>query len=223
MSDSASGRVALVTGASRGLGAAIAVELAARGVQVAITARTIGGLEATDDAMREAGGAAAAIAPADLSDPLAVAGLIAAVYERYQRLDYMVSAAAFAPGLAPVAEARPEDWVASLAVNLTAPFQLMRNCAPLLRQSDVGAAVREAQVARPNYGVYAAPKAAVESLVASFRAENSAFGLRVKLFDPGPMSTKLRATFYPGENALSAPHPSAVAPRAVDLLLGDSG
>ncbi|MEM6491786.1 MAG: SDR family oxidoreductase, partial [Pseudomonadota bacterium] len=152
------GRVALVTGASRGLGAAIAARLASQGAQVVLTARTVGGLEATDDAVRAAGGADAVIAPADLADPLAVASLVAAVYERFRRLDFVVSAAAFTSPLTPIAHQRPEDWVTSIAVNLTAPFQLMRNAEPLLRQSG-GAALfitcKEGQVPRPYYGAYA--------------------------------------------------------------------
>lgn len=222
MSDPA-GRVALVTGASRGLGAAIAPLLAARGVRLVLTARTVGGLEATDDAVRAAGGEDAAIAPADLSDPLAVAGLIAAVYERYERLDYVVSCAAFAPALAPVAHQKPEDWLNALAVNLTAPFQLMRNAEPLLRQN-AGAALfvtcKEGQIPRPYYGPYAASKAGLENLVACYRAENERAGLRIALFDPGPMATKLRARMYPGEDAATLPHPDARAGDAVAALLG---
>lgn len=224
MSGDLGGRVALVTGASRGLGASIATALAARGAQVAITARTVGGLEAADDAMRTAGGAPAAIAPADLADPLAVARLVAAVYERYEGLDYLVSCAAFAPSLSPVLHARPEDWVTSLAVNLTAPFQLMRNCGPLLAQSAHGAALfiscAEAQVPQPFYGVYAAPKAAVESLVASYRAELGANGPRVAVYDPGPMATGLRRVFFPGEDQTTLPHPDERAAPAIAALLG---
>ncbi|MEM6491882.1 MAG: SDR family oxidoreductase, partial [Pseudomonadota bacterium] len=183
------------------------------------------GLEATDDAVRAAGGSDAVIAPADLADPLAVASLVAAVYERFRRLDFVVSAAAFTSPLTPIAHQRPEDWVTSIAVNLTAPFQLMRNAEPLLRQSG-GAALfitcKEGQVPRPYYGAYAAAKAGMESLVSIYRAENATAGVRIALFDPGPMATKLRAGLYPGEDPANLPHPDARAGDAVAALLGDA-
>jgi NAD(P)-dependent dehydrogenase (short-subunit alcohol dehydrogenase family) len=221
------GRVALVTGASRGIGAATAIELARLGAHCVLTARSQGGLEETDDAIRalaSQGGGSATLLPFDLQkeadklDPLGPS-----IYERFGRLDILVHAAGVLGTLTPVAHITPKDWAEVVAVNLTAAWRLIRTLDPPLRASDAGRAVilttDRARMPKPYWGAYGASKAGLEHLVATWAAEVEATPLRVNLYDPGPVATGLRAKAMPGEDPASIASPADVAPRIAGLCL----
>jgi NAD(P)-dependent dehydrogenase (short-subunit alcohol dehydrogenase family) len=219
------GRVVLVTGASRGLGAALAPLLAAEGAHPVLVARTRGGLEETDDAVRAVGGSATLL-PLDLADGDAVDRIGPSILARFGRLDGLVACAARLGTSTPVAHGDP-DWFADLwRVNVEANFRLIRTLEPLLRRSDAGRAVfvtdRLARAPRAYFGHYAATKAALEALVLAWAREVGHTPLRVVLFEPGPMATRLRAEVFPSEPAGSRPSPTDVAPAIVPLLLPQS-
>lgn len=216
-----SDRMALVTGASRGIGAAVAIELARRGAHVVITARTQGGLEETDDAIREAGGKATLL-PLDLvRDQEQIDQIGPSIYERFGRLDILVHAAGALNRLTPVAHVDPADWNTVIGVNLSAAWRLIRSCDPPLRASDAGRAVfltdALAGAPTPYWGMYGASKAGMEHLVRTWAAEVAGTRLRVNLHDPGVVGTKLRALAFPGEARESLPKPAEVAPAIADL------
>jgi NAD(P)-dependent dehydrogenase (short-subunit alcohol dehydrogenase family) len=214
------GRIALVTGASRGIGQAVAIELARRGAHVVITGRSQGGLEETDDAIRAAGGTATLL-PLDLTDGGALETLGPSLFERFRRLDILVSNAATLGVLTPTPHIMPADWRDAVAVNVTASLHLIRSCGPLLLQADAGRAVFVSSriVLRPTpyWGTYGATKAALHHLVLSWAEETRSARLRVNLADPGPVATKLRAGGFPGEDPTKIPQPDAVAPGIADM------
>ena len=206
--------VALVTGASRGIGQATAIELARLGAHVVLTARTQGGLEETDDAIRTAGGSATLL-PLDLCDGTSLDAIGPSLFERFGRLDVLVHAAA-APGkLTPVSHILDADWAEVLAVNLTATQRLIRTAAPLLTAAPAGRAVfltdSRAREPKAYWGGYGATKAALEYLVRTWADELRSTRLRINLFDPGIVATKLRAAAMPGENPSLLPAPAAAA------------
>jgi NAD(P)-dependent dehydrogenase (short-subunit alcohol dehydrogenase family) len=214
--------VALVTGASRGIGRAAAVELARLGAHVVLTARTQGGLEETDDAVRAAGGAATLL-PLDLAkEAEQVDALGPSLLERFGRLDALVHCAGALAKLTPAAHIMPKDWADSLAVNASACWRLIRTCDPLLRAAPRGRAVvltdSVAARPRPYWALYGAAKAAQEHLVRAWALEVAATPLRVALADPGPVATALRRAAYPGEEAASL-RPPEDAGRAVAALV----
>ena len=216
-----SGRVALVTGASRGIGRAIAVELARRGAQVVITARSQGALEETDDLVRAAGGSATLV-PLDLvreADQIDLLG--PNIVARFGRLDILVHNAGALGTLTPVAHITPRDWADVVGVNLTASWRLIRSCDPPLRGSDAGRAVfvtsGAAQRPRPYWGGYGATKAALDHLVLSWAQEVGSSPLKVTLFSPGAVATRMRASAMPGEDPATLPQPAEVAPAIADL------
>lgn len=218
-----SGRVALVTGASRGLGAAVAIELGRLGAHVVITARTQGGLEDTDDAIRAAGGTATLL-PLDLREPDRLEAIGPSIFARFARLDIVVHAAAVLGKLTPVGHATSEDRTEVLTVNTLAPWRLIQGCDAILRRSDAGRAVfvtDDTRVREPMayWGPYAASKAAAHHLVLTWAAEVTGTALRVNLFDPGPMRTRLRGTAFPGEPPASVPPPAAAAAALCVLCL----
>jgi NAD(P)-dependent dehydrogenase (short-subunit alcohol dehydrogenase family) len=216
------GRIALVTGASRGFGAAVARVLAAEGAHLVLIARTVGGLEETDDAVRAAGGTTTLV-PLDLIDYPALDRLGAALHGRFKKLDGLVCAAATLGTLSPLGHADPKEWDAAMAVNVTAHWRLLRSMDPLLRASDAGRAVfvtdSVAAQARAYWSAYAVSKSALETLGRLYAAETERTAVRVNLFDPGPMRTALRAHAFPGEDPAAVPPPDAPARRMVDLLL----
>jgi NAD(P)-dependent dehydrogenase (short-subunit alcohol dehydrogenase family) len=219
------GRVALVTGASRGIGAAVAVELARLGAHCVLVARSQGGLEETDDAIRAVGGQAT-LFPFDLAkdgDKLDLLG--PSIVERFGRLDVLAHAAGVLGKLTPVAHIAPKDWAECVAVNMTAAWRLIRSCDPPLRASDAGRAVfvTTGRVARPKayWGAYGATKAAMEHLVQTWAQEVARTPLRVNLLDPGIVATAMRATAMPGEDPATLPRPADVAPRIAALCLPD--
>jgi NAD(P)-dependent dehydrogenase (short-subunit alcohol dehydrogenase family) len=213
-------RVALVTGASRGIGAATALELARRGVHVVITARTQGGLEETDDRIRAAGGTATLL-PLDLADVEAIDAIGPSLHQRFGRLDAMVSNAGSLGVLTPVGHILPKDWAEVLAVNVTAAWRLIRSCGPLLQAAPAGRAVfltsRVVHNPTAYFGAYGATKAALEHLALTWAAETATSSLRVNLADPGPVASRLRRVGFPGEDQASLPQPADVAPGIADL------
>lgn len=205
-------RIALITGASRGLGAALAERFAAEGASLILVARTPGALEEVDDQVRAAGGRATLV-PLDLTDGAAIDQLGGALAERFGRLDVLVGGAAELGPLSPLGHIGPEAFERVMTVNATANYRLIRSLDPLLRASTAGRAifVTCAEVrGKPYWGGYAASKAALEALVLAYAAETRRTGLRVNLIDPGPLRTRLRATAYPGEDPSKLPEPSAV-------------
>ncbi|TLU73373.1 SDR family NAD(P)-dependent oxidoreductase [Lichenicoccus roseus] len=219
--------VALVTGASRGIGRAVACALAALGAHCVLTARSPGGLEETDDLVRTAGGAGCTLLPLDLEDGAALDGIGPSLASRFGRLDILVHAAATLGALTPVPHATDRDFARSLAVNATASWRLIRTTSPLLLASPAGRAVflTDAHARSPvaYWGLLGAGKAAMENLVLSWADEVASHRrLRVNLFDPGAVATRLRAQAMPGEDASGLPRPEAVADAVVALCLPGS-
>ena len=210
------GRIALVTGASRGLGAAVATLFAREGAQVILVGRTTGGLEEVDDAIRAGGGSGATLVPMDLKDGEKIAQMAQAIGERFGRLDVLVGNAGLLGGLYPVGQMPDHLWDDVFAINVTANARLIRACDPLLRASGSGRAVfvtsRAAETARAYWGAYAASKAALETLVKIYAAEVERFGVKVNLLDPGPVRSKMRTQAFPGEDPAALPTPDDVAP-----------
>lgn len=218
------GRVALITGASRGIGAALALELAKLGAQCVLVARTQGGLEEVDDAIRAAGGKPATLLPFDLQKAEKDIDMIGpSIVERFGRLDILVHNAGALNKLTPVAHIEPRDWAEVMAVNLTASWRLIRSCDPPLRASDAGRAVfvTSGRVLRPRayWGMYGASKAGMEHLVMTWAQEVEATPLRVNLVDPNIVATKMRAAAMPGEDPATIPQPADVAPGIAALCL----
>jgi len=216
------GRIAFVTGASRGIGAATAGALARLGAHVVITARTQGGLEETDDAVRAAGGTAT-ILPLDLKQADTIDAVGPTLVQRFGRLDILVHNAGALGKLTPAGHILPRDFADCLAVNLTASYRLIRTCAPVLAASDAGRAVfvtsSVASTPRAFWGAYAASKAGMEMLVRTWADEVDGTSLRVNLFDPGGTATRMRATAFPGEDPGTLPTPASVAEKLVALCL----
>jgi NAD(P)-dependent dehydrogenase (short-subunit alcohol dehydrogenase family) len=215
------GRIALVTGASRGIGRAAALALAEAGAHVIAVARTQGALEELDDAIRATGGEAATLVPLDLSAGDGLDQLGFAIHQRHGRLDVLVHAAAMLGGLWPVAHMDPSHWDRVVAVNLTAVYRLIRSMEPLLRQSDAGRAVflTSGVAARPRafWGGYAATKAGLEALVRCWADEIESTPIRAALLDPGVMRTRMRAEAFPGEDPETLADPSEIGPLIVEL------
>ena len=214
------GRVALVTGASRGIGAAVARRFAAEGANVILTARTTAGLEEVDDAIRQSGGAPATLVPLDLLEPGEAEKLGPAVAERFGRLDILVGNAGVLGTLTPVHQIDPGEWDEVLAVNLTANWRLIRTLDPLLRRSDAGRAMfTSSGVAggRAYWGTYAVSKTALEGLVLTWAQETAKTNLRVNLIDPGGVRTTMRAAAFPGEDPMTLPTPDEIADVFVEL------
>jgi NAD(P)-dependent dehydrogenase (short-subunit alcohol dehydrogenase family) len=215
-------RVALVTGASRGIGAAVAVELARLGAHVVMTARTQGGLEDTDDAIRSLGGSATLL-PLDLAEGEQVDAIGPSIYQRFGRLDVLVHCAGVLGRLTPVPHILPRDWHDVVTVNLSAAWRLIRTCEPPLRNAEAGRAVfvTDARAREPKayWGAYGATKAGMEHLVLTWAGELRETRLRVNLFDPGIVRTRLRASAFPGEDPASLPTPEDVSPSLASLCL----
>jgi NAD(P)-dependent dehydrogenase (short-subunit alcohol dehydrogenase family) len=217
------GRIVLVTGASRGLGAAVATACAAQGAKLVLAARTAGALEELDDACRRAGGSDATLAALDLTKGELVDALGRSLFERFGRLDGLVACAAELGVVTPVSHLEPKTFERILDVNLVANQRLIRSLDPLLRAAPAGRAVfvtdGGAGPGRAYWGGYAATKAGLEALVLAYAAELRLTQVGVNLFDPGPMATRLRAQAYPGERPGAVPEAAAVVPALIDLLL----
>ena len=216
------GRVALITGASRGIGAAVARRFAAEGAHVILVARTEGGLQEVDDAVRATGGSATLV-PLDLVDFPAIDRLGGVIAKRYGRLDVLVGNAATLGGLRPVGHYPPEEWERVFAVNVTANWRLIRSCDALLKASDAGRAIfvtsGVAHGVFPYWGPYAASKAALEAMVRTYAGEVGKMNLGVNLIDPVRVRTRMRAEARPGEDPGTLPHPDRIAGAFVDLAV----
>lgn len=214
------GRIALVTGASRGIGYFTALELARAGAHIIAVARTVGGLEELDDAIKAAGGSTTLV-PQDLLDMKAIDKLGAAINERWQKLDILVANAAILGPLSPVGHYEAKAFEKVMTMNVTATWRIIRTVDPLLQKSDAGRAIvlssGAAHSCRPFWGAYAASKAAIEALARCWAAETVNSPLRVNCVNPGRTRTAMRALAMPGEDPLTVPHPSAVAAKIVRL------
>ncbi len=217
------GRIALVTGASRGIGSATARALAAAGAHVVLTARTVKDLEAVEDAIHAAGGTAT-IAPLDLAQPDAIGRLAQAITERWERLDVLVIAAAMLPTLTPVTQIEPKQFNQALTLNVLATQALLAAFDPLLKRSPTGGRIVALTSSvgaepRPYWGAYGASKAAFETLLAAYAKEVERISTtRLAILDPGATRTAMRARAYPGEDPQTVKPPEAVATRIVALL-----
>jgi NAD(P)-dependent dehydrogenase (short-subunit alcohol dehydrogenase family) len=216
------GKIALITGASRGIGAAIAERFARERAHVVLAARTVGGLEEVDDKIRAAGGSATLV-PLDLRDFIKIDELAAALFDRWGRLDILVGNAAEFGTFSPLGHIDPALWAEVMDLNLTANWRLIRAMDPLLRAAPAGRAVFVtsdiAHRVLPYWGPYAVSKAALEALVKLYAGEIAKTPVRVNLIDPGNVRTRLRARAFPGENPASLPAPEAVADAFLALAL----
>jgi len=222
MPQSLSDRIALVTGATRGIGHALALALARAGAHVVATGRTQGALEELDDAVRAAG-SAATLVPLDMRDFSGIYRLAKALDERHKRLDVLVGNAAIAGQRSPLGHVDPTAWDEAMAVNVTANYHLIRAMDPLLRRAAAGRAVfmtsGAATHARAYSGPYSVSKAALNVLTRTYAAETDATPVRVNLFNPGPTRTRMRAQVMPGEDPMTLPTPDEVAEKIVPLCL----
>lgn len=223
VSQDLAGQIALVTGASRGIGEATAYSLAVRGAHVVITARTAGGLEDLEDRIHAAGGSAT-IAPLDLTDGDSIARLASAVAERWGKLDIMVLNAGMLGTLTPVAAIDGKEFNRTITLNLIAQQAMIANFDPLLRRSDAGKLIAltssVAKEPRAYWGAYAATKAALEALITSYGAEmRNISTLRTAILNPGATRTAMRARAYPGEDPKSIKEPAAVGEFIAKLMI----
>jgi len=218
-------RIALITGASRGIGAAVAQALAAQGAHVILVARTVGGLEEVDDAIQRAGGSATLV-PMDLADHAKIDQLGVQIAERFGRLDVLVGNAAMLGELTPLSHADHKVWDRVMAVNVTANWRLIRICDPLLRASIAGRAMFVTsgitQGVFPYWGPYAVSKAALETLVKTYAAEVAQTNVKANLIDPGVVRTAMRAAAMPGEDPKCLPDPASITGLFVTLAQADS-
>jgi NAD(P)-dependent dehydrogenase (short-subunit alcohol dehydrogenase family) len=213
-------RVAVVTGASRGLGRAIALALAREGTHIIATARTQGGLEELDDEIKALGGSATLV-PADIKDFAAIDRLGAAIFERWKKLDILIGNAGILGKLSPLGHVDPKTFEDVMAVNVTANWRLIRSLDPLLRASDAGRAVfvtsGVAQKCSPYWGPYSISKAALEAMVKTYAAECETTNIRANCFSPGPTRTRMRAQAMPGEDPETLPSADTVAAQIVPM------
>ncbi|MHA7773266.1 SDR family NAD(P)-dependent oxidoreductase [Roseibium sp. M-1] len=218
------GRIALVTGASRGIGYQIAKQLGERGAHVIALARTVGGLEDLDDEIRAAGGETTLV-PVDLTDFDALDRLGAAIYERWKKLDILVANAGMLGVLSPLGHIGVKDFDKVSAVNITANWRLIRSLDPLLRQSDAGRALFltsvHANTCTPFWGLQSISKAAVEAMARTWANESLQTKMKINIADPGPTRTGLRAKAMPGEAPENLPQPAEVAADLLPLLSAD--
>ncbi|HEY1751415.1 MAG TPA: SDR family NAD(P)-dependent oxidoreductase [Caulobacteraceae bacterium] len=215
------GRIALVTGATRGIGRACAVALAEGGAHVIAVGRTQGALEQLDDELAAAGLHRPTLVPLDLTEGDSIDALGYEIFQRHKRLDILVHAAGMLGGLWPVAHVDPKLWDKVVATNLTAAYRLIRSTEPLLRQSEAGRAIflTSGRAVRPTafWGSYAATKAALEAMVRCWADEIEHTKVRAVLVDPGQMRTRMRAEAFPGEDPDTLPDPSEIGPMIVAL------
>lgn len=219
------GRIALVTGASRGIGAAVAERFAAEGAHLVLVARDKKELETVDDRVRSAGGEQATLVPLDLTDGSGIDRLGGAVAERWGHLDVLVGNAGTLGTLAPMGHIRPEVWERVMDLNVTANWRLIQSFDPLLRAAPDGRAmfVTSGAARRPiaYWGAYGASKAALEMMIGIYAAEVAKSSVRVNLVDPGAVRTAMRALAMPGEDPMTLPEPESITDVFVDLAAAD--
>jgi NAD(P)-dependent dehydrogenase (short-subunit alcohol dehydrogenase family) len=222
MSKPLTDRIALVTGASRGIGAALALQLAQAGAHVVAVARTVGGLEELDDKIKAAGGSATLV-PLDMKDTDGVARLAQALNERYGRLDVLVGNAGQLITPSPIGHIETKQWDNIMAVNVAANWHLIRTFDVLLKASDAGRAVfltsALSWIARPYFAAYAASKAALDAMVRTYAAECASSKVRVNLFSPGQTRTRMMSVAFPGIEPETLPTPEEVVQAIVPLCL----
>jgi NAD(P)-dependent dehydrogenase (short-subunit alcohol dehydrogenase family) len=216
------GSIALITGASRGIGAAVAERFAREGVRLVLAARTVGGLEEVDDAVRAAGGSATLV-PLDLRDFIKIDELAARIFDRWGRLDILVGNAAEFGTFSPLGHIDPATWSEVIDLNLTANWRLIRAMDPLLRAAPAGRAIfvtsGVARGVHPYWGPYAVSKAGLEMLVKIYAGEITKTRVRANLVDPGIVRTRLRARAFPGEDPMRLPQPESVTNAFLALAL----
>jgi NAD(P)-dependent dehydrogenase (short-subunit alcohol dehydrogenase family) len=219
------GRIALVTGASRGIGYAAALGLARAGAQVIAVARTKAGLEELDDEIHAATGQRATLVPLDLKDGKQIDQLGAILFERFGKLDVLLHAAGELGLITPVAHLEPSTWERAVAVNMTSTYRLIRSFDPLLRRGDAARAIfltsRVGAEPRAFWGAYAATKAGMEALVECYAQEMEHSAVRCSIVDPGQMRTRMHATAFPGADPDTINPPELIAPLMVELARGD--
>lgn len=225
MSSPLSGRTALITGASRGIGAAVAQACARAGAHVILTARTVGGLEAIDDKIRAEGGTAT-LMPLDLLNLEELDPLGPTLLDRFGGLDILIGNAGFLGTLGPLAHTDPKEWQKVLDLNVTANFRLIRTLDPLLRASNAGRAVFVSTnpgvvQGRAYWGAYAVSKAALETMVKTYAAETEKTNLRVNIVNPGAVRTRMRAQAMPGEDPETLPAPEDITDVFLRLIAPD--
>ncbi len=220
-------RIALVTGASRGIGRAAAVALADAGAHIVAVARTQGALEELDDEIRATTGRSATLVPMDIGEHDGLDQLGLAIHQKFGRLDILVHAAAMLGPMTPVAHVEPSQWDRAVAVNLTATFRLIRSVEPLLRAAERPRAIflTSGRATRPKafWGAYGATKAALENLVRTWADELEQTPIRAVLLDPSVMRSRMRAEAMPGEDPSGLPDPSEIGPLIVELAEADLG
>ncbi len=217
-------RIALVTGASRGIGASVALELAKAGAHVVAVARTVGGLEELDDQIKAAG-SSATLVPLDMKDTDGIARLATAINERYKRLDVLIGNAGILPTPSPIGHIEAKKWDETLMINVTANWHLIRAFDPLLQASQAGRAVfitsGLATAARPYFAAYGVSKAALDALVRTYANECANSKVRANLFSPGQTRTRMMKSAFPGVDPETLPPPEDVAKAVVPLCLPD--
>jgi NAD(P)-dependent dehydrogenase (short-subunit alcohol dehydrogenase family) len=215
-------RIAVVTGASRGIGKSAALALARQGAHVIAIARTQGGLEELDDKIKAMGGSATLV-PADVKDFPALDRLGAAIHERWGRLDILIGNAGVLGKLSPLGHIEPKSWDEVMAINVTANWRLIRSLDPLLKCSEDGRAIfvtsGAAQKTFAYWGTYSISKAALEALVKTYAAEVATTKVTANMFSPGPTRTRMRALAMPGEDPETLPTPDEVAEQLVQMCL----
>ena len=227
MSTQLKDHIALVTGASRGIGHASALALAKAGAHVVAVARTQGALEALDDEIKAATGQPATLVPMDLAEADGLDQLGLALHDRFGRLDILLHAAAMLGPLTPVSHIEPKHWDKVVALNLTASYRLIRAMEPLLRASEYPRAIflTRGRAIRPKafWGPYGVTKAGLEHMVRTWGDELEQTKVRAVLLDPSVMRTRMRAEAMPGEDPSTLPDPSEVGPLVVELAQADLG
>lgn len=218
------GKTALITGASRGIGAAAAKLLAQQGAHVILIARTIGGLEAVDDDIKKEGGKAT-LMPLDLFKLNDLDALGPTLYQHFPKLDIFIGNAAMLGTLAPLGHLKPDEWQKVMDLNVTANFRLIRTLDPLLKASDNGRVVFVTSGITQNlkayWGEYAVSKVALEALAKVYAAECANTNVKVNILDPGRVRTAMRSQAYPGEDPQKRPHPDEIAPYFLKLIAND--
>ncbi len=224
MTEPLDGKTALVTGASRGIGAAVAKELAKQGAHVILVARTIGGLEAVDDEIKKFGGKAT-LMPLDLFKLNDLDALGPTLHQHFPKLDIFIGNAAMLGTLAPIGHVKPDEFQRVMDLNVTANYRLIRTLDPLLKASENGRVVFVTSGITKDYkaywGEYAVSKAALEALAKIYAAECANTNMKVNILDPGRVRTAMRAQAYPGEDPQKRPHPDEIAPYFLKLVAND--